>query len=381
MRMMLRRFAAARSSRSSSLLRRSFRCSAPQMAKQQQTLQETTAIPSIVSGTNNTTNNSKVIARPAFSSLSPGVTEEDRQLVLERAKHPQTSVSLQALMSTGRGEFLLKTFDAGQFEQHTATDLVLMQVASFLQRELPIRFAHRVRDLEHVPYLSDMDAVKGVRDLYIQSGVDIMRFSDDHALETVAEEEAFARLVESIYERHSNVLVQMARGAFEFRKNLLADGKNDKDTFVLQNQIHAFLDRFYMSRIGIRVLIGQYLALRQPPVENYVGIICSKTSPYEIVKRAIDDAAFMCTRKYGDAPEVIMTGRLDLTFPYVPTHLREYPHYEMSRGTRTNLCIVFLHDENSHRRCCLSPIFIINRLHYVGITQEFHACDGRTSRH
>lgn len=76
--------------------------------------------------------------------------------------------------------------------------------------------------------------------------------------------------------------------------------------------------------IGIRVLIGQYLALRQPPVENYVGIICSVTSPYEIVKRAIDDAAFMCTRKYGDAPEVIMSGRLDLTFPYVPTHLREY---------------------------------------------------------
>ncbi len=58
---------------------------------------------------------------------------------------------------------------------------------------------------------------------------------------------------------------------------------------------------------------------------SYVGIICSKTSPYEIVKRAIDDAAFMCTRKYGDAPEVIITGRLDMTFPYVPTHL----HYIM----------------------------------------------------
>ena len=29
----------------------------------------------------------------------------------------------------------------------------------------------------------------------------------------------------------------------------------------------------------------------------------------------------MCTRKYGDAPEVIMSGRLDLTFPYIPTYL------------------------------------------------------------
>jgi pyruvate dehydrogenase kinase 2/3/4 len=91
----------------------------------------------------------------------------------------------------------------------------------------------------------------------------------------------------------------------------LASSRNSVE-FELMESTHAFLDRFYISRIGIRVLIGQYLSLRQPPVENYVGIICSKTSPYEIVKRAIDDAAFMCTRKYGDAPEVIITGRLDM---------------------------------------------------------------------
>ena len=29
----------------------------------------------------------------------------------------------------------------------------------------------------------------------------------------------------------------------------------------------------------------------------------------------------MCSRKYGDAPVVEINGRLDLTFPYVPTHL------------------------------------------------------------
>jgi len=127
----------------------------------------------------------------------------------------------------------------------------------------------------------------------------------------------------------------MARGAFELRA-AVREGKLTKDVereklrkgkldFDTMEETHAFLDRFYISRIGIRVLIGQYLSLRQPPVENYIGLICSKTSPYEIVKRAIDDASFMCSRKYGDSPEVIITGRLDLTFPYVPTHL----HYIM----------------------------------------------------
>lgn len=171
--------------------------------------------------------------------------------------------------------------------------------------------------------MKDMSSVKQVKELYIMSLLELAKF--DKKIVNADQEAAFAKLVESIYERHSSILVQMARGAYELRSHVAKEsGSNTRDTFTRMEETHAFLDRFYLCRIGIRVLIGQYLALRQPPVENYIGIICSVTSPYEIVKRAIDDAAFMCTRKYGDAPEVIMSGRLDLTFPYVPTHLRKY---------------------------------------------------------
>ena len=184
--------------------------------------------------------------------------------------------------------------------------------------------------------MKDMQSVKEVKQLYIQSFLELLEF--ENLIVSADQEEAFSRLVEGIYERHSRVLVQMARGAYEFRHHVHEEStanmstsskkkkrRKPKDVFAKMEQTHAFLDRFYLCRIGIRVLIGQYLALRQPPVDHYVGVICSVTSPYEIVKRAIDDAAFMCTRKYGDAPEVIMSGRLDLTFPYVPTHL----HYIM----------------------------------------------------
>jgi pyruvate dehydrogenase kinase 2/3/4 len=184
-----------------------------------------------------------------------------------------------------------------------------------------------------------MPSVQAVCDLYGKSFLELEAF--DAKIQTVEQEEAFAVAVEQIYERHSNVLVQMARGAYEFRQAVRANTSNGADTqheFELQEETHAFLDRFYLCRIGIRVLIGQYLALRQPPVENYVGIICSQTSPYEIVKRAIDDAAFMCTRKYGDAPEVIMSGRLDLTFPYVPTHLRKYRYISISSSNLSTTC-------------------------------------------
>ena len=103
--------------------------------------------------------------------------------------------------------------------------------------------------------------------------------------QSVEWETDFARILENIYERHSSVLVQMARGAFELRaairkgdNGLLIDNDKDDDElgsrrdaaveFELMESTHAFLDRFYISRIGIRVLIGQYLSLRQPPVEK-----------------------------------------------------------------------------------------------------------------
>ena len=35
--------------------------------------------------------------------------------------------------------------------------------------------------------------------------------------------------------------------------------------------IHQFLDGFYMSRIGIRMLIGQHIALHEPPVRAWGG--------------------------------------------------------------------------------------------------------------
>ena len=268
------------------------------------------------------------------------MTEEVAKLVRQHAHQPQTSANLETLMKTGRGEFLHKTYKddvAGKDGEHAATEKILIQVAGFLRHELPIRLAHRIVDLNRVPLMKDMPSVKVVRDLYLTSFLELI--SVDKEIKNEEQEEAFSQLLEGIYERHAGVLVQMARGAFELRAaiksgavdcptsaksaNLVDSDGTTVVEFDKMEGTHEFLDRFYISRIGIRVLIGQYLSLRQPPVENYVGIICSRTSPYEIVRRAIDDASFMCTRKYGDAPEVIITGRLDLTFPYVPTHLRK----------------------------------------------------------
>jgi pyruvate dehydrogenase kinase 2/3/4 len=197
--------------------------------------------------------------------------------------------------------------------------------------------AHRIHDLDRVPLMRDMPSVQRVKEIYIHSFLELV---DQPPIVTKDDENDFAITLQNLYQNHSNVLIQMAQGAYELREairrgdfpdttlidfssdnTVKENGSRNEREFARMKKCHEFLDRFYMSRIGIRVLAGQYLALRGPPLRNYVGMICLQTSPYEIVRHAAHDATLMCTRKYGDAPLVDIKGRLDLTFPYMPTHL------------------------------------------------------------
>ena len=203
-----------------------------------------------------------------------------------------------------------------------ATERILLQVASFIRHEMPIRLAHRIKDLDGVPMLRDMPSVQMVKGVYIDSFLELV---DQEKITCPSREAEFAETLQNLYQKHSNVLIQMARGAYELRdavrKGEMKGTISGEIEFESMGECHDFLDRFYMSRIGIRVLAGQYLALRHEPLPNYVGMIYSKTSPFEIVQYAARDATMMCTKKYGDAPDVVINGRLDLTFPYIPTHL------------------------------------------------------------
>ncbi len=64
-------------------------------------------------------------------TILEGVSKEHSDLIIYHARQSQTSVSLQALMRTGRGEFLHKTFGetAKDVDEHTATMRVLIQVS------------------------------------------------------------------------------------------------------------------------------------------------------------------------------------------------------------------------------------------------------------
>lgn len=124
-----------------------------------------------------------------------------------------------------------------------------------------------------------------------------------------------------IKRRHDSVVTTVAQGILEYKRK--------RQRMQIDNNIQAFLDRFYMSRIGIRMLIGQHIALtdqsrnRDPGWPSYVGIICTKTNVMELAQEAIDNARFVCEDHYGlfDAPKVQLVCDPKLEFMYVPGHL------------------------------------------------------------
>lgn len=87
-----------------------------------------------------------------------------------------------------------------------------------------------------------------MRDWYVESFKELRQHPvpRDHA-----DELKFTELLRSIYRRHANVVPVMAKGVAELRAELSQQAR-----LTELPEIHQFLDGFYLSRIGIRILIG-----------------------------------------------------------------------------------------------------------------------------
>ncbi|KAI9633879.1 mitochondrial branched-chain alpha-ketoacid dehydrogenase kinase-domain-containing protein [Dioszegia hungarica] len=129
--------------------------------------------------------------------------------------------------------------------------------------------------------------------------------------------ESFTGLLQNIKKRHDPTVTSVAQGVLEWKR------KNKQAGPVGQN-IQEWLDRFYLSRIGIRFLIGQHVALNTlAPHPDYVGIICTRANVHDICHEAIENARFVCEDHYAlfKGPPIQLLCPKDLTFAYVPGHL------------------------------------------------------------
>lgn len=59
----------------------------------------------------------------------------------------------------------------------------------------------------------------------------------------------FVKTIERVKRRHDPVVTTIAQGILEYKEHL--------NSPLIDTEVQRFLDRFYMSRIGIRMLIGK----------------------------------------------------------------------------------------------------------------------------
>lgn len=248
------------------------------------------------------------LASRAARTQQPALPTQPRKVIRMGTAALQREIALKA-EQTGTPLTVRELYSVGS-RALTAPVQTRLESAQWLHRELPVRLAHRVRELGELPYgLASMPSVASVRNMYQHSFAEILSCP---APNTRTREQEFSTLLENIRHRHDDVVMLIAKGVLELKEDC---GRGGGDL-----EIRSFLDRFYMSRIGIRVLMSHHLALGNK-TEGFAGIINTRCSPALLARDAADATRSLAYQHYGEAPDIEIRGNTDLAFPYIDRHL------------------------------------------------------------
>uniref|UniRef100_A0A671PZB7 Protein-serine/threonine kinase n=1 Tax=Sinocyclocheilus anshuiensis TaxID=1608454 RepID=A0A671PZB7_9TELE len=120
---------------------------------------------------------------------------------------------------------------------------------TFLRQELPVRLANIMKEIDLLP--DNLLRTPSVR--LVQSWSDILEFKDRDVDDEMLKQD-FTDAVIKIRNRHNDVVPTMAQGVVEYKETYGTDP-------ITSQNIQYFLDRFYMSRISIRMLLNQHTLL------------------------------------------------------------------------------------------------------------------------
>ncbi|PIK49996.1 putative pyruvate dehydrogenase (acetyl-transferring) kinase isozyme 2, mitochondrial [Apostichopus japonicus] len=197
------------------------------------------------------------------------------------------------------------------------------QSFSFLKHELPVRICNIMKEINLLPEkLLQMPSARTVKGWYQQTLEDLLEFedSDDKCINLNTK---FTEQLITIRNRHSNVVETMAQAVLEMRESYEYDQHEE-------NNIQYFLNRFYISRISIRMLINQHTLLfgSAPKTHpRHIGSIDPNTDVVSVVADAYDSAKFLCDQYYLASPDVeikTINSKDDsnnIHIVYVPSHL------------------------------------------------------------
>ncbi|TKC50484.1 hypothetical protein EI555_019111, partial [Monodon monoceros] len=179
--------------------------------------------------------------------------------------------------------------------------------ARYLQQELPVRIAHRIKGFRSLPFIIGCNpTILHVHELYIRA---FQKLTDFPPIKDQTDDAQYCQLVRQLLDDHKDVVTLLAEGLRESRKHI-------EDEKI----VRYFLDKTLTSRLGIRMLATHHLALHEDK-PDFVGIICTRLSPKKMIEKWVDFARRLCEHKYGNAPRVRINGHVAARFPFIPMPL------------------------------------------------------------
>ncbi|GLD98481.1 hypothetical protein PINS_up007178 [Pythium insidiosum] len=269
---------------------------------------------------------------PLSSSVKTDQTRSDAILheyrismdeIREMARTPPTPMSLQQM----------KIFADG-------THKTRLIAASFLHKELPIRFAHAITQLSELPVgLSETESVQRAMRVYANAITSIRALKSPS---TATDDLEFTEVLRQSKASGTNLVPLICGGLRELSETDMGHHVLAMDN--VQEDIKESLDKFFLARIGIRMLIGQH-------VESLVRIggRVEIVNVEETVRSACDRAAHLCKTYCGVAPEVeiVNTTSVEAPFTYVESHLHHMVFELVKNAMRAT---VEFHEDLQHKK-------------------------------
>lgn len=213
------------------------------------------------------------------------------------------------------------------------TESRLISSANYVRTELPTRIAHRIRDMQRLPYVVVTNPhINEVYDLYY-SAFDTFRKIPE--IKTLEDNDALCATIRSTLKAHLTVIPKLAMGILESAG--LMDAK----------ELDKFMNTILRSRISRRVIAEQHLALTDTfhapwfspgaklSESEFIGEVFLKCVAKEVVERCGQAIRDIAQRAYGPdvaIPEIKIDGHLEANFPYILSHL-EYIIGELLRNS------------------------------------------------
>lgn len=192
----------------------------------------------------------------------------------------------------------------------------LLKSVKFLQSELPRRLARRVIDFQSLPYVVAINPnIQHVFELYLRAFHKLSTFPE---VETLEDETIYSDLLQRLLDDHQNVISCLAK-AFHEVKHLIP-----------YEVLGSLTERTIKSRLGIRMLAEHHVGLRKQ-MDDYIGIICTRTSPKAIIEKSAYNSRRMCDHVLGRSPAVYLSGHTKACFPHFPSTL-EYILQELLKN-------------------------------------------------